>query len=97
MESGSASLVQWYETIQSKLVSVMHLCLEHGNEDVASSLDDIALRQKLWARDINLKDGALTIVEETSSIVSKTIRSQFDRLKSELLDLEETLQGVTPE
>ena len=90
MEWHSFPLLALYRLVQGQLI----LLLERTSNIkwIASTVDDMVLRQKLWAEDISLEDGALRDLETRAGEGAKVMRLYLgDILKVLLVDVDALL------
>lgn len=78
---GSTGLEQTYEELLKDLESLEHDLFHSGLSEDSLFIDDIIVRLKVWASDINIQGGTLATVSKIGPLATK-LQSRLDQLKS---------------
>ncbi len=80
-DPASITLQELYKSTQDQLVLTIEKSLDSGKKDLAGRLDDVLLRQRFWAEDIHLEDGALSDLEANDALASSIIHRYLDEIR----------------
>jgi len=92
MEWHSFPLLALYRLVQGQLILLLEKTSDQDNKVTATIVDDIVLRQRFWAEDIGLENGALKDLEVSNQQAACVMRLYLsDFLNVLLIDFEETM------